>query len=361
MFKLSKLRKKYHNPSGVRILLNKNLKIILANKEALNLLEYNNQSIIGTNVLLHLPYSIRSKILPVIKTILVNNNEDNDLLPTVSLNLSHYQKTKLSVTLTPLLEAKNKSLKNILLSLNDIITQKEHNLLTNHPINNLSHELRAPLFNIRSFLETLYEYNNELDNNQRLEFLEIATNETNRLNKLVNDILDFAEIENKKHCQHTNLSLDNILEESLQLNRITAIKKYLLLVKKIDLNNMDIIINDDSILRILSNLLNNSIKFTYPHGVIHIKVKIIQSFSLHQTYNNSFLRLCIVDNGIGIPREDTIAVFNRFTRVSKQKNIVTGSGLGLPIVKETLARKCQKLNLSTYPHRGTNVSFNLQF
>jgi two-component system sensor histidine kinase NblS len=359
----SKFRSNYQHPSPsrVRMLLNKDLKIILLNKEALILLECNNRSILGTSVLLYLPYSLRLKILPVIKKVLINSDGNNNLWPNVTFSLTQYQETRFSVTLRPLLESNNTSVKAILLSLTHIINQKEQNPLTNNRINSLSHELRAPLFNIRSFLETLYEYNSELDNGQRLEFLEIATNETNRLNRLVNDILDFAEIGNEIHYQIPNLSLNNILEESLQLNLITAIKKYLLLVKKTDLNQLDIVINDDSILRILSNLLNNAIKFTYPYAVIQIKVKIIQSFSLHKKYNNSSLRFCIVDNGIGIPREDTRVVFNPFTRVSKEKNIVTGSGLGLPIVKETLATKCQKLNLSTYPHKGTNVSFNLQF
>jgi two-component system sensor histidine kinase NblS len=232
-------------------------------------------------------------------------------------------------------------------------------LLSYQNITDLSHELRAPLFSIRSLLETLYEYDEQLNDNQRLEFLEIATNETNRLNNLVKDILDLAELENKNNYIIPQLALDHILKEVIQLNKLIAINKKLTISKTTENINENLPFNYNSSIKILSNLLNNSVKFTYPKGMINIQIKTLTCNLLEKKQIRSFLRISVVDTGIGISKKDKKNIFNRFSRGRTKTNTITGSGLGLPIIKETLAKENQELNLATNTDKGTSASFNL--
>lgn len=243
--------------------------------------------------------------------------------------------------------------------INTILPTNQDNQLNSKQISDLSHELRAPLFNIRSFLETLYEYNNELNSEQRLEFLEIATNETNRLNNLVRDVLEIAKLENKKNDGISESAIINIVREIIQLNEITSLNKQLLLFLVTEDINESMLSNYNILVRILSNLLNNAIKFTYPKGIISIQTKILISQSLESKMRRAIIRISILDTGIGISKKDQKNIFNRFSRANKENNIVTGSGLGLSIVKEKLSKQNQKLNLSTHPYKGSSFSFNL--
>ena len=219
--------------------------------------------------------------------------------------------------------------------------------------------MRAPLFNIRSFLETLYEYDNQLTSEQRLEFLEIATTETNRLNNLVKNILDFAELDNQKNYIISQSSLNRTIDEVVQINQLTAINKKIILIKSVNSNNQRVVSHYSSLTRILSNLLNNAIKFTYPKGIISITTKNLQSKFLHQQKVRSVVKISIVDTGIGISKQDNKNIFNRFSRGNKKTHLITGSGLGLPIVKEILSKHNQTLNLLSHIKKGSQASFTL--
>lgn len=240
-----------------------------------------------------------------------------------------------------------------------VIQTKKVLTLSYQNIADLSHELRTPLFSIGSLLETLYEYDTQLDTNHRLEFLEIATNETNRLNNLVKDILDLAELENRKVSPIPQLSLNYILKEVIQLNKLIAINKELIILKNTENINESTLFNYNSSIKILSNLLNNSVKFTYPKGIISIQVKTLHSNLLKKKHIKSFFRVSVADTGIGISTKYKKAIFNRFCRGRTKTNLITGSGLGLPIIKETLAKEKQELNLATITNKGTCASFNL--
>nr|BDA98967.1 two-component sensor kinase [Rhodomonas sp. NIES-2332] len=358
MPKIQNLRHKYQSCKGI-ILLDNNLVIIFINTIALKILKLDKHKVLGTNILLHLPCPIRQSILPKLNHILNikhKTNHDN-LKLTTQMEASHYSDFRM--TLKSIFKINNSSLKGISINMIWIIENNKIQDLTHQHISNLSHELRAPLFNIRSFLETLYEYNNQLTVEQRLEFLEIATNETNRLNNLVRNILDFAELDNQDNYELSQSSLTNIVQEILQLSKITAINKRLLLFKTI--NGMEEVVVSDysSLTRVLSNLLNNSIKFTYPKGVINIHTKKLQSKFFKIKYQRSVGRISIIDTGIGVSKIDNKKIFNRFARGNKKTHTITGSGLGLHIVNETLGKKRKKLSFYSNTKKGSSASFNV--
>ncbi len=268
-----------------------------------------------------------------------------------------YQNIK--IRLKPLFCDVSMEFTGIKLNLEKRIKKEKNITLNSKQINNLFHELRAPLFNIRSFLETLYEYNDELTSNEKLEFIEIAASETNRLSHLVRDILDFSELDNEKYITESECCLEKIVTESLQLNKIIATNKKLLLIKSINIKENTLVKNLNYLTRILSNLISNSVKFTYPEGIIYTRIRSLQAKKSLLYSNKKVIRLSIIDNGIGISKKDTKHILNRFERGNNGTNTVPGSGLGLPIVKEILLKERQVLNLSTNVLRGTSASFNL--
>lgn len=230
-----------------------------------------------------------------------------------------------------------------------------------HHISNLSHDLCTPLFNIGSFLETLYEYNDQLKASQRLELLEIATNETNRLKVLVKDILEFAEMESQNSLSRSKVELSNSINQVINLNKLTLINKRLTVLNSIEKTSNLIICNETDLNRILSNLLNNSIKFTYPKNILSIQVKKSNYLLLERNHTEFFTRIFTIDRGIGISKSNKENLFSRFSRGSVKTKFVRGSGLGLSIVKELLSKQKKGLNFSTNPRKGSSVSFNIDF
>nr|BDA98228.1 two-component sensor kinase [Rhodomonas sp. NIES-1006] len=357
MLKIQKLRQKPDGYKEGKILIDKNLVIVLINQRALKILKLKKNRVIGTNILLYLPTEIRTKLASSINLLLTKIN--NRQIRECTLMLDHRFDLKITM-----LCSRDESIKNLeFININIIPTNKtvENSLKfpTTH-INTLSHELRAPLFNIQSFLETLYEYNEQLNVEQRLEFLEIATNETNRLNNLVKNILDFAELEEQKNNIFIQCSVIRIIEEIIQLNQLTAINKGLLLKTNNQHNHKktNLLISRSSLVRVLSNLVNNSIKFTYPKGIINVQTQKLDSYCLKTNTKKTNIRFSIIDTGIGVSKQDKKNIFNRFSRGSKKTRIIVGSGLGLPIVKEILFQYQQKLNFSSSVNKGSSVSFN---
>nr|YP_001293515.1 two-component sensor kinase [Rhodomonas salina]ABO70738.1 two-component sensor kinase [Rhodomonas salina] len=358
MPKIKKIRNRY-DLCNTKILVDTNLVILFIDHMALRILELDRDRVVGTNVLLYLPYSIRQEIIPHLDNLLHIGKQKKSAEKKTQLSIETNNNSKFKIKLLPIRNINNNVLKGINLHVTCVKENNQTDYLTPQYINNLSHELRAPLFNIRSFLETLYEYNDELTLEQRSEFLEIATNETNRLNNLVKSILDFAELENKRTSDRSQSSIRSIVEEIIQLNQFIAINKRLLILKTIE-NIQEVIISDDgSLIRVLSNLLNNSIKFTYPKGLININTKTLQSKFLQIRYQKSVGRISIIDTGIGVSKENNKKILNRFARGNHKNHIITGSGLGLPIVNETLAKNKQKLTFSSNTRKGSSASFNL--
>ena len=306
--------------------------------------------------MLHLETEIRIPIIEKLQKILVGKDKKNNS----TIIVINGKKFNLKITSIPRLNLKKRKFNTICLELYTIDEKEKTITLTTEQINNLFHELRSPLFNIKSFLETLYEYSDELTSDQKLEFLEIATNETNRLNNLVKDILDFAELGKTKSSKTERIEIKRILKDILQCNSFIGINKNLLFLTSTKNIDHIVINNSDYLIRILSNLINNSIKFTYPQGIIYTQLKIIKCYNLQINKIELFIRISVVDTGIGITKKNAKNIFDRFYRANLKNNIVKGSGLGLPIIKEILLKEDQALNFSTLINKGSSASFNLK-
>lgn len=354
MLRTQKMRYRYNCMKLAKIVIDPNFIVLLINQKAIDILGAGKKNMIGNNILLYLPNDIRLFLVLKIKALLERKNNT----PT-KINLKINKQLNLEVLLIKKKNLQKDSFIQIKMCSEKIRKKKQDKFLINTNISNLSHELRAPLFNIRSFLETLYEYDEHLTSDQRLEFLEIATNETNRLNNLVKNILDFAELEKQKNYVIFQSSMKIIIEDVIQVNKLTAMGKKIILTRTINTNNQKIESNHSSLTRILFNLMNNAIKFTYPKGIISIQTKNLQSQFLNKKKQELVFRTSITDTGIGISKQDNKNIFNRFSRGNKKTHLITGSGLGLPIVKEILSKHDQELTIVSHVRKGSYASFDM--
>ncbi len=188
---------------------------------------------------------------------------------------------------------------------------------------NVSHELRTPLTSIKGYAETLKEEGiRDIDNAKR--FLEIIEIEADRLNILINDLMELSEIENKNEDVNISRhSLRSIIGEVTDLIAISAGKKGVTLeVNQPD--DVDVWANRDRIKQLLLNLIDNGIKYNKPGGDVTVTA----------TKHAHILKISVKDTGSGIDAKDIPRLFERFYRVDKSRSkALGGTGLGLSIVK----------------------------
>lgn len=208
---------------------------------------------------------------------------------------------------------------------------------------NVSHELRTPLTSIRSFSEILLNYPEE-DVFTRCEFLEIIIAESDRLTRLINDVLDLAKIEaGKMEWKIAPLQWSQIVRDSLGLIQVVAAQKGLRLVNRVPAELPLVLADPDRLRQVLTNLLSNALKFT-TNG--HIEVGHLQ--------RPGEVVIFVADTGYGILPEDLDRIFEKF---HQQGNALTdkpaGTGLGLSICHEIMHHLGGSIWVESEPGRGS--------
>ena len=194
-------------------------------------------------------------------------------------------------------------------------------------VSNVSHELRTPLTSVKSYLEALDE--GALYDPVAPDFIKVSLNETNRMMRMVTDLLHLSRIDNA--TSHLDVELINFTAFiTFILNRFDKIraqdqeKKYEL-VRDYPITSVWIEIDTDKMTQVIDNILNNAIKYSPDGGKITVSMK---------TTDDQMI-LSISDQGLGIPKEDLPKIFDRFYRVDKARSRAQGgTGLGLAIAKE---------------------------
>lgn len=264
------------------------------------------------------------------------------------------------------------SLKGIAMTVQDITREVELNEAKSNFISNISHELRTPLFNIKSFIETLYEYGEDLQESERREFLEIANRETDRLTRLVNDVLDLSRLESCRVYQLDAVDLHQAVEQTLRTYKLNAKDKGIELEQDIDPDLPSALGHYDLLLQVFANLVGNALKFTSAGGKVGIRAYLLDGETEnhkdsvsgnHQLSSESkhfpTVRIEISDTGIGIDPEDQQAIFERFFRVENRVHTLEGTGLGLSIVRNIIDKHHTKINLVSEVNVGTTFWFDL--
>ena len=351
------------------ILLDSQLKMVLVNPTARKMFDWQETHIIGEDLLEHLPAQVTGQLQQPLKDISKgeNNeevNDNNDILPTrgeftVTLTKKSQEQHTFRILLTQVLDQNRENIKGIVITVQDITKETELNEAKSQFISNVSHELRTPLFNIKSFIETLFEYGDDLTEAEKLEFLQTANNETDRLTRLVNDVLDLSRLESSRTYQFTSLDLAQPIEQTLRTYQLNAKDKDLELIQDIEDDLPPIWGHYDLLLQVFTNLVGNALKFTSEGGKVTVKAYGVKADPENQEMT-SHVRVEIIDTGIGIAPEDQEAIFDRFFRVENRVHTLEGTGLGLSIVKNITDKHNSCIHLKSDIGVGTTFWFDLK-
>jgi len=233
----------------------------------------------------------------------------------------------------------------------DIRERKRLEEMKNDFISNISHELRTPLTSIKGSIDNLWDgIAGELSEPQR-QYLTIINEESNRLVRLINDLLDL----NKLEARSVKLFLEEIeyislVTQSVSNLRELAYKKGLTLEMEGSASEIHLKADKDRLNQILINLINNAIKFTEQGGI-----KIIVKDSGDQS-----ITTWVIDTGVGIPKDELDKVFDKFYQVSKSREVKSrGSGLGLAITKNLIELHGGKIWVESEEGKGSKFCFTL--
>lgn len=322
------------------LMVNTEGKISYANPVALSLLEAG-ETIIGRS-----------------KNEGINNYEMLEMLDQVKSDLKPVHKElvlhilggkTVAVNVVPIMSEET-VFQGLLVVLNDISELKRLEQVRKDFVANVSHELKTPLATISGFAETLLDEGGE---NQEtvLEFSRIIYDEAQRVNQLINSLLELSRIEAEQ--DQLNISKTNLvglLQNTINIARRQNQQRQISLICLPE--NSQPMIDSDPVLiaHVLSNLLDNALKYSPAHE----PVKVILEETAEQVL------ITVEDQGIGIPQQECTRIFERFYRVDKARSRKTGgSGLGLSIVKHLVEKLAGQITVQSKVGEGSSFTIFL--
>ncbi len=348
------------------VLLDTDLSVILANPTAQRILNWEAKNVIGENALHHLPAAVTMELTKPLYEMLAGENPASSHVETnqgdkegreFRITLTEPVKRSVRIHLTRVLDQAKENIKGIAMTVQDITREVELNEAKGQFISNVSHELRTPLFNIKSFIETLYEYGDDLTEAERREFLDTTNKETDRLTRLVNDVLDLSRLESHKTYKLTAVDVEQPIEQTMRTYQLNAKDKEIELAMEIEPNLPSVLGHYDLLVQICANLVGNALKFTEAGGRVTIRAHKLTTEDHNQPLEK--VRIEISDTGIGVDTEDQKAIFDRFFRVENRVHTLEGTGLGLSIVRNSLEKHNTAINLVSEVGIGTTFWFDL--
>ena len=210
----------------------------------------------------------------------------------------------------------------------DVTREKEIADMKSDIVSSVSHELRTPLSSIKAYVEMLVD-GEAHDDQTRAEFYNIIQGETNRLSRLIDNILNISRIESGVvRVQREQVSLPSLLREAIDVMLPQARARTIELKDVSAPVFFQIFADKDMIYQATLNLLGNAIKYTPAGGKVTIAVEVDEPARL--------VHVAVTDTGVGIPAEDLPHLFEKFYRVDRHKRLAQGTGLGLNLVKQII-------------------------
>jgi signal transduction histidine kinase len=217
-------------------------------------------------------------------------------------------------------------------------------------VSNVSHELRTPLKAIRESISIVLDESAGHVNDEQKKFLTVSKRNVDRLAKLINDVLDFQKLgAGKTKLDARNNNMNEVVKEVYELMLQPAKKKGLSFTMKPDSQLPKIKFDRDKIIQVLTNIVNNAIKFTEKGAV-----------TITTSMEGNALYVSVQDAGPGIAEKDLSKIFNRFEQASRAKHKkVNGVGLGLAISKDIIRLHKGKIRAESEFGKGATVWFSL--
>jgi PAS domain S-box-containing protein len=233
----------------------------------------------------------------------------------------------------------------------DITERKQIDRMKNDFISTVSHELRTPLTSIRGALGLVAGGATGQLPAKAQELIEIASNNSDRLVRLINDILDIEKIESgAMQFAMSPQALVPLLEQAIEANQSYAEQYGVRYELRERLPEAQALVDPDRIMQVMTNLLSNAAKFSEPGDVVEIAMQC----------HNDRMRVAVTDHGSGIPEEFQAQVFQKFAQAdasnTRQKG---GTGLGLSICKAIIEKHQGRIDFETTPGSGTTFYFEL--
>lgn len=336
------------------ILLDTNLQVVLVNPTARRIFGWEGNSVVGSNILQYLPPTMQIELTKPLYRLSSGRQEGEEF----RIALANPVNRTVRILLTTVLDQHRENVKGIAMTVQDITREAELNEAKNQFISNVSHELRTPLFNIKSFIETLHEYGEDLSEVERQEFLETANHETDRLTRLVNDVLDLSRLESCRLYNFEAVDLVRPVEQTLRTYQLNARDKDIELFYEIPEELPPILGHYDLLLQVFANLVGNALKFTESGGRVVIRAELLESEATH-AHAIDRVRVEVGDTGIGIDPDDQEDIFDRFFRVENRVHTLEGTGLGLSIVRNIIEKHHSNVHLVSEVGIGTTFWFDL--
>ena len=349
------------------VLLDGDGRIVLANPTARRLFRWEGRNLEGQDFLNELPELLAVELHEPIEAVSSNRTDTNELRSSIG-----DPPRTLRFVLQAVREPSGETLKGLAVTIQDLTREVELNAAQSRFISNVSHELRTPLFNIKSYVETLHDMGDQLSDEDRRDFLGIANSETDRLTRLVNDVLDLSRLESNRSVTFTPIELRPGLEQTLRSYQLNASDKQVDLSLEADPDLPDILGNWDLLLQVFDNLVGNALKFNRKGGQLLIRAytwpdscqmtppqKENEWPTCPLTSPLPRMRVEICDTGYGISPENQQRIFERFYRVENAVHTEVGTGLGLSIVRGILEKHGSDVRMASELDVGTTFWFDL--
>ena len=331
------------------VVCDNNDNVVLVNNHAKELLELDGDQLLNTNIQNYVDtegeYCFNDKIEEY-KNLSMEEKSSKPIIFNITVD-GRIIKSIISPMYT-----RNNDYVGYIIVLIDVTRETEMDQMKSQFISNVSHELRTPVTVLRSYIDTLYSYGDEFDEKTKKEFVETLNTEIIRLNRMVNDILDFSRLDSNAKIEKSENDISKLVDDCVSQVEI-LLKEHNLKIEVEKENDIPLLMfNYDAIARALTNYLSNAIKYAPQDSTIKVR--------LYKESENNQVTVTVRDEGIGIAPEYQKKIFDRFFRVENKTHSVKGTGLGLHLVKTTIEKHHYgHVFVVSQPEHGSTFGFSL--
>lgn len=237
----------------------------------------------------------------------------------------------------------------IVMVFRDVSKEREIDHMKTNFISSVSHELRTPLASIKAYTATILR-DLDMPEQTRGGFLAVINEESNRLARLIEDLLEISRIESETvTISRESVDIAAVIEQTLSALKPLADKKNIQLKTHIADELPELQADESKIQSVVTNLVNNAIKFTPGQGQVSVSVR----------RQGEELIIRVSDTGVGIPKDALSKIFDRFYRVHRPGTQIQGTGLGLAIVKKIVMMHDGRIEVKSQVNHGTTFTIFL--
>ncbi|MBE2913009.1 cell wall metabolism sensor histidine kinase WalK [Anoxybacillus flavithermus] len=326
-----------HMTDGV-IATDRKGRIILINDAALNILNVSRETVLSAPIVTVLGLDEQYTFETLIEereTLILDFSTDDEMY-ILRASLSVIQKEKGLVN-------------GLIVVLHDITEHEKIDRDRREFVANVSHELRTPLTTMRSYLEALAD-GAWRDEEIAPRFIEVTQNETERMIRLVNDLLQLSKLDSKDYkLKKTRVHFIPYFHKVIDRFELTK-KENVSFVRDFPDEKIIVYMDEDKITQVLDNIISNALKYSPQGGTITFRVEKVEDY----------IQVSVKDEGVGIPKSDLSKIFERFYRVDKARSRkLGGTGLGLAIAKEVVVAHGGRIWAESQERKGTTIYFTL--